>query len=197
MAPQLVDDRLKPLAHGLELGQVLEERVLGADRFADAVGAHRPLVDAARDANNSTGRTFRTAPARNASDCARRSAPVWMPSRFIFAVGRRADAVEFADRQRLDEGRPHPRRDDEQPVRLAVVGGELGEELVVGHAGRGGEAGLGADPARGSPRRSAWPTRSALQVLGDVEIGLVERQRLDQRRVFGEDGADLRARPSV
>jgi hypothetical protein len=31
----------------------------------------------------------------------------------------------------------------------------------------------------------------AFEVLGHVEIGLVERQRLDQRRVLGEDGADL------
>ena len=36
----------------------------------------------------------------------------------------------------------------------------------------------------------------ALQVLGDVEIGLVERERLDQRRVLGEDRPDLlRHRP--
>ena len=30
-----------------------------------------------------------------------------------------------------------------------------------------------------------------LQILGHVEIGLVQRQRLDDRRVFGEDRADL------
>jgi hypothetical protein len=30
-----------------------------------------------------------------------------------------------------------------------------------------------------------------LQVLGDVEIGLVARQRLDDPSMFGEDGADL------
>ena len=29
------------------------------------------------------------------------------------------------------------------------------------------------------------------QILGDVEIGLVEAQRLDQRRIVGEDRADL------
>ena len=49
--------------------------------------------------------------------------------------GRRPDAVKLPDRQRLDEGRPHFRRDHEKPVRLAMVGGEFGEELVVGHAG--------------------------------------------------------------
>src|SRR6516165_886533 len=36
----------------------------------------------------------------------------------------------------LGSDRPHFRGDDEQPVRLAVVGSELGEELVVGDSGR-------------------------------------------------------------
>jgi hypothetical protein len=49
--------------------------------------------------------------------------------------GRRPDAVKLPNRQRLDEGWPHFRRDHEKPVRLAMVGGEFGEELVVGHAG--------------------------------------------------------------
>src|SRR5205085_11981116 len=49
--------------------------------------------------------------------------------------GRRPDAVKLPDRQRFDEGRAHFRRDHEKPVRLAMVGGEFGEELVVGHAG--------------------------------------------------------------
>ena len=48
---------------------------------------------------------------------------------------RRPDAVKLPHGQRLDEGRPHLRRDHEKSVRLAVVGGEFGEELVVGNAG--------------------------------------------------------------
>ena len=44
-------------------------------------------------------------------------------------------------------------------------------------------------------RRSPWP-RPCLQVLGDVEVGLVERERLDEWRVLGEDRPDLvRDRP--
>ncbi len=50
--------------------------------------------------------------------------------------GHRAHAVELANRQLLHEGRPHLRGDDEQPVRFAVIGGELGQELVVRHARR-------------------------------------------------------------
>jgi len=40
--------------------------------------------------------------------------------------------MEALYRQRRDEARPHGRRDDEQPVGLAVVGGEFRQELVVG-----------------------------------------------------------------
>jgi len=73
-----------------------------------------------------------------------------------------------------------------------VIGGEFRQKLVVGDSGRGVEASLGldrlADPERDIPRQ-----RDALQVLGDVEIGFVEGERLDDRRVFGEDVADLAA----
>ena len=57
----------------------------------------------------------------------------------------RADAVELGHGQALDEARPHARRDDEQPVGLAVVRRKLGQKLVVGHPGGGGQAGFGAD----------------------------------------------------
>jgi len=52
-----------------------------------------------------------------------------------FPGGCRPYTVKLPDGQRLDNGRPHFRRNDEQPVRLAVIGGEFGEELVVGDAG--------------------------------------------------------------
>ncbi len=107
----------------------------------------------------------------------------------------RADAMKFADRQRFHEGRTHLRRDDEQAVRLAVVGGQLREELVVGHAGGSGQTGLPAD--RGPDFLCDRGRRASVhQRIGHVEIGLVQRQRLDQRRVACEDGADLlRHRP--
>src|SRR5262249_25427227 len=77
-------------------------------------------------------------------------------------------------------------------VRLAVIGGKLRQEFVVGDPGRGIETGFGldllADPQRDVPGQ--W---NALQVLGDVEIGLIERKRLDDRRVLGENVADLPA----
>ena len=73
-----------------------------------------------------------------------------------------------------------------------MVGGELGDELAVADAGRRGQPALLADSAAdvlGDRPRAA----EAVPVLGDVEIGLVEAQRLDQIGIVGEDRADLPA----
>jgi len=112
------------------------------------------------------------------------------PERIHPGACRRADAVEFADGQGLDETWPHLWRDDVLAVWLPVVGGELRQKLVVGDAGGGVEAGhlldLGADRERDIARQ-----RNPLQVFRDVEIGLVERERFYDRRVLGEDLSDL------
>src|SRR3546814_14185443 len=50
--------------------------------------------------------------------------------------GYRADAVEAADRQRLDKGGALARRAGFQPVGLVLVRRQLGNELVVGPARR-------------------------------------------------------------
>ena len=104
--------------------------------------------------------------------------------------GRRPDSVKPLHRQRFDKARSHRGRDDEETVGLAMVGGELGEELVVGDAGRRRQLGLGAD-LRPDPFGNLGRGRDALQIFGHVEIGFVERQRLDDRRVLREDRADL------
>ena len=98
--------------------------------------------------------------------------------------------MEFADGQRLDERRSHLGRDDVLAVGLAVVGSELRQELVVTYAGGCVEAGhlldLGPDRERDVPGQ-----RNVLEVFGDVEVRLVERQRLNNRRVLSEDFTDL------
>ena len=70
----------------------------------------------------------------------------------LHLLGRlRPDAVELGDRQILDEGRSLLGRDHGLAVGLAMVGRQLGQKLVVGDAGGGGEAGAledaGADLA--------------------------------------------------
>ena len=81
--------------------------------------------------------------------------------------------MKLSHRQRLDEGRPHLRRDHEKPVRLAVIGGEFREELVVGDSGRSVETGLDLDLLT-DPKRDIPGQRNALQVFGNVKIGFVE-----------------------
>jgi hypothetical protein len=75
-------------------------------------------------------------------------------------------------------------------VRLAAVGGELRQKLVVGDAGGCVEFGLlldfGADRERDVARQ-----RNSLQVFRDVEVSFVQRQRFDDRGVLREDFADL------
>ena len=71
-----------------------------------------------------------------------------------------------------------------------MIGSELGDELAIADAGRRGEPGLFADPAPdvlGDGAGAAEP----VPVLRDVEISLVEAQRLDQLGIVGEDRADL------
>ena len=70
------------------------------------------------------------------------------PKSLHFGGRRRPDAVKLPDWQGLHKFRPHLRSDDEEPVRLAVIRGQFGEELVVGDAGRSRELGFGSDLAR-------------------------------------------------
>ena len=97
--------------------------------------------------------------------------------------------MEPPDVQSLDEAFALTGRNHGQPIRLPVVGRELRQELVIGDAGRSREPRDGMDPAADflrNPGRRAAPGR-----VRHVEIGFVERQGLDQRRVVGQDGSDL------
>src|SRR5229473_6100327 len=104
--------------------------------------------------------------------------------------GRRTDAVEFADWQIFDKGRSHLWRNDEEAVGLSVIRSELCRKFVVGNPGGCREARF---------RTYLCPyfhcdfccRRNPFQILGDVKIGLIQGQRLDDMRVFGKDFADL------
>ena len=101
-----------------------------------------------------------------------------------------ADAGQAPDRQRREEGLDLVRADHEQAVGLAPVRGDLGQELVRRDAGRGGELRLLAD--RGADRLGGRGGGGQAGLgRGDVEVGLVERQRLDQVGVAREDLAHL------
>jgi hypothetical protein len=114
-----------------------------------------------------------------------------MPRPFIFALVAGPMPWNLST-QRFDEARSHLRRDDVLPVWLAVIGGQLSQEFVVADPRGSVEAGLGLD-LLADPQRDVAGEGNALQVLGHVEIGFVQRQRLNDEGVLGENLADLPA----
>ncbi len=104
--------------------------------------------------------------------------------------GHLADAGDLAERQLLQKRRHLRRRDHVLPVRLVHLGGDFGEKLDRRNAGRGGEVQFVGDRLAdllGDQRCRAI----ALRAVGHVEVGFIERQRLDQRSIAGEDFADM------
>jgi hypothetical protein len=68
-----------------------------------------------------------------------------------------------------------------------VIGGQLSQEFVVADPRRSVEAGLGVD-LLADPQGDVAGEGNALQVLGHVEIGFVQRQRLDDRGIRRKSG---------
>src|SRR6266498_3500815 len=93
-------------------------------------------------------------------------------------------------RERLDKARPHRRGDDEETIGLAVVGGQLGEELVVRDTRGRCELGLSTDFLPGL-FGDLCRGRNALKIFSHIKISFVERQRLNNRSVFREYRAYL------
>ena len=92
-----------------------------------------------------------------------------------------AHAPENRDRLVAQEGLGIALADHREPARLVEIGGDLGEELVVREADRGGHPDLGLDlPGEPRHQNGGW---CVVQPLGAAEIEerLVERERLDQR----------------
>ena len=166
------------------------QKVLGAEHPPDPIRSERPLVHSPRSPVI-VGARFPEMLLQKGQGPRPEVKPGFDPEQRHLLGCRRSDAVKLPDRQGLDESRPHFGSDDEEPVRLAVIRGKLGKELVVGDAGRGRELGFGADPCpdffRDLCRRD-----DALEVFGDIKVRLVERQGLDDWRVFGEDLTDLK-----
>ena len=99
-------------------------------------------------------------------------------------------AVELRHRQGRDKGLCLVGHDRELAIWFAIVRCDLGEELVVGNSGRGREPGFLVD-ARPDFLRGLPGSRDAFKVVGDVQIGLIKRERFDQRGVVLEDRLNL------
>src|SRR5436853_7830826 len=93
------------------------KRVLRADGFSYPIGAHRPLVDAARSPVI-IGARFPELLLQEGQSLCPEIEPGLDPQPPHLSGCRRPDAVKLPDRQGLDEYRPHFRSDDEEPIRL-------------------------------------------------------------------------------
>ena len=128
-------------SHGLDAGfdflrrgQVAFECGFRARGFSLAIGNDRPIVLAVRDAEIPGGRfaemLLQKGKRLRSQIRARSNA-----ESLHLCRGGRPDAMELGNRQRRDEVRAHFRGDDKLPIRLALAGRQLGEELVVGDTG--------------------------------------------------------------
>ena len=102
-------------------------------------------------------------------------------ARAQLAGGDRTHAPQRIDRKPLQEHFDPFRRDHRQPVGLLPARRNLREELVGRDAGGRGEAGRRADFGF-QAARDVHAECFAPRVFRDVQVGLVERQRLHQRR---------------
>jgi hypothetical protein len=118
----------------LRCGQVAFEGGFRARGFSRAIGDDRPIIFAVRDAEIPSGRfaeVLLQKDKRLRSQIRARS----NAESLHLCRGGRPDAMELGNRQRRDEVRPYFRGDDELPIRLALAGRQLGEELVVRDTG--------------------------------------------------------------
>ena len=83
--------------------------------------------------------------------------------------------------------------DDGEAARLLQLGGQLGEELVAGEADGNGDADLALDAGGDQRQRLGSGRGLGAVVVGEVEIGFIERDRLDDGGGGAEDGADVGA----
>ena len=110
--------------------------------------------------------------------------------------GRRPDAPDALDRQRVQERELALGRHDEQPIRFRNGARDLGEELRPGDPDGDGDADLLAHPAAEPYGDLARRAREALHAA-HVEEGLVDRDPLDERGRVLEDREERLARSRV
>ena len=103
--------------------------------------------------------------------------------------GGRAATWELGQRQGRQESRFLARGDYDQAARFAQLGGDLGDQLAAGHPDTEVQAAARLDLVPESEgNRLRRPHQRFL--AGQVQVGLVQRDRLDERRVAVEDPED-------
>ena len=101
-----------------------------------------------------------------------------------------ADTPKLLDVERFYEIEGFVGVDNTETIGLAIVGGDFGEEFVVGYTSRGNEVEFGAN-ALFDFAGNVDSEFDARLVVGDVEKRFVERDRLNKVGVGVEDFVDL------
>ena len=99
------------------------------------------------------------------------------------------DPTDLADRQWRKEARFHARRDPDEATWLTLVGGDFGHKSCGGEPPGARQSRLAGDGAQQFVGRGK---RRAVEALrsGEIEIGLIDRDHLDDGRKSSEDRGD-------
>src|SRR5262249_35410803 len=189
VVPNLLDQGTQLSSHVIKACQVSRERILRSNRLAIPIWDNRPVIDASADAVK-MGSCLPKVLQQEGFILSPQIKRGEYPEVIHLRGSRGSDAMKPPHRERLDKGRPHLRRNDVETIGLAVIGSQLGEELVVRNARGCCQLGLNADlllDLFGDLCRRC----DALKIFSHIEISFVERQRLDYRRVLREYRADL------
>src|SRR5262249_26291660 len=128
VAPHLVDDLSKRVPRDFVGEEIGRGGVLGPRGFAYSIGTVGPFVGTARGPVI-IGAHFPEMLLQEIQGLALEIEPGFDAETRHLPRGGGPDAVKLPDRQGLNERRAHFGCDDKQPVRLAVVRSEFGEEL--------------------------------------------------------------------
>ena len=172
-----------------QVRQILVEGVLHAHRLAPTVHLHRTLIDAPRQVPQAFAKTAELAHQGQLAPVAQVQAGVDAQAPQLVRRDL-AHSVQFVHRQCGDEVLDLIGGDHEQAIGFAPVTGDLGQELVRRHPGGHGDVQLLRHPPAnvlGDARGAAVEMRAG----GHVQVGFVQRQRLDDLGVVAEDRVDF------
>lgn len=178
------------VAHPFQIRGVAGEGVFAAQGMPGTEGKHGPLVDAARQTPEMPRRARPEVAGKQGFVPLQEVSAGADPHALEALLGGLPYPVEGADGKSLQEGRSALGADHREAVGLVAVRGALGEELVEGHPGRSRETRFLADAGADllGDRRHAGEIAA---VVHQLQVGLVQGERLDQFGVVVEDRAQL------
>ena len=188
-AVHLLEQCRQFLQAALQIRQILIVGVLHAQRLAAAVHLHGTFVDAVGQAPQALTETAELAHQRQLVPVPQIQTGANSQARQLVS-GDLADAMQLVHRQLCDEIIDLIRGNHEQPVGFAPVAGDLGQELVRRDASRHGDVQLLRHTTAnflGDARGAAGKMRR----VTDIQIRLVQRQRLDQVGELTKDAVNV------